>query len=273
MSPKIRINKLKSKLSPLRASLLNHSIYQKIDCIGNLHLFMQHHVFAVWDFMSLLKSLQQRLCGSSLPWLPPADRIATRLVNEIVLGEESDDDGRGGFSSHFDLYHRAMRQCGASTQTIDQFLDALRQDCSLESALAACDAPLCIRRFIHQTFDIIESGDLCAMASAFTFGREDLLPDVFQRVVDELSIEAEGNLVDFNYYLGRHIELDGDHHGPMANRMIAALCGDNDLKWHVAEEAAVRSLEARNALWDDMSQIMDVGRRTSVIVSGNESTY
>lgn len=261
-----RIDQIQHRLSPLRAALLHHPIYGEIDSIDNLHLFMQHHVFAVWDFMSLLKSLQQRLCGSTVPWLPPADRTAARLVNEIVLGEESDEDGEGGFASHFNLYHRAMKRCGASTHTIDCFLDELRQDCSIETSLSKCNAPRCVRQFVRQTFDVIEGGDLCAVASAFTFGREDLLPEVFQRVVDELNVETSGGLADFNFYLSRHIELDGDHHGPMAARMIAGLCGDDDIKWRVAEEAAVRSLQARKALWDGMFEAMRDARPSSVSV-------
>jgi hypothetical protein len=228
---------------------------------------MQHHVFAVWDFMSLLKSLQHRLCGSTVPWLPPSDATVARLVNEIVLGEESDEDGEGGFASHFDLYHRAMRLCGASSRSIDRFLDGLRSGCTVEDALTKCDAPRCIRQFVCSTFEVIVGGDLCAIASAFTFGREDLLPDVFQRVVDELNVEASGGLDDFKFYLGRHIELDGDQHGPMAARMIAGLCGDDDIKWRVAEEAAVRSLQSRKALWDGMCESMRAGRQASVGVS------
>ena len=260
-----RLDQIQSKLSPLRDALLEHPIYDEIDGIRNLHLFMQHHVFAVWDFMSLLKTLQRHLCASSVPWLPPSDPTAARLVNEIVLGEESDEDGEGGFASHFDLYHQAMKRCGASTYTIDRFLDGVRSDCSVDSALAKCDAPRCVRQFVYQTFDVIEGGDLCAIASAFTFGREDLLPDVFQRVVDELNVEASGGLDDFKFYLGRHIELDGDHHGPMAARMITGLCGDDDIKWRVAEGAAVRSLQARKALWDGMYEAIQAGNRASVV--------
>ena len=97
------LHNIHARLAPLRKTLFEHPIYARIDCVDALHIFMQHHVFAVWDFMSLLKTLQQRLSYTHVPWLPPMDRQGCRLVNEIVLAEESDQDGRGGFASHFEL--------------------------------------------------------------------------------------------------------------------------------------------------------------------------
>jgi hypothetical protein len=210
---------------------------------------MQHHVFAVWDFMSLLKTLQQRLCHTQVPWLPPANRQGCRLVNEIVLAEESDEDGEGGYASHFDLYHQAMQRCGADTAVIDQFLDELQTGLGVQQALINAGAPNAVRDFVLQTFDVIDAGDLCAIASTFTFGREDLLPDIFRQIVDKLGADA-GDLNLFKYYLQRHIDLDGEQHGPMAERLIGFLCGDNDTKWQIAENAAVRALESRLRLWD-----------------------
>jgi Protein of unknown function (DUF3050) len=74
-------------------------------------------------------------------------------------------------------------------------------------------------------------------------GREDLLPSVFQRIVDELNVEAGGGREDFKYYLNRHIGLDSDEHGPMANRLLLSLCGADESRWQVAEQAAVDSLD------------------------------
>ena len=103
----------------------------------------------------------------------------------------------------------------------------------------------------------------CAIAAAFTFGREELLPDVFQRIVDELNVEISGGLNDFKFYLNRHIELDGDHHGPMAARMITRLCNADDDKWRIAEHAASKSLEAREALWDGIYKAIQATHRVS----------
>jgi hypothetical protein len=215
-----------------------------------IRLFMGHHAFAVWDFMSLLKALQRQLCCVEVPWLPPALPLACRLVNEVVLGEESDEDGRGGFASHFELYRRAMTRCGADTTAIDHFLREVGQGMSVRDALAEARAPEAARRFVLQTFALLEEGELCEVAAAFAFGREDLLPDLFRRVVDALDAETGGDLADFRYYLDRHIGLDEAEHGPMAGNLVELLCGTQEGRWQAAERAAVRCLEARKELWD-----------------------
>lgn len=247
-----RFRRIQDRIEPLRAALLAHPIYAQINSLPALRIFMQHHVFAVWDFMSLLKSLQRQICCVDVPWLPAADGETARFINEIVLGEESDEDGHGGHASHFDLYHRAMQGCDAETHSIDIFLQQLRRGLSLESALTAAEVPPSVQQFVRQTFAIINSGNVSAIAASFTFGREDLLPSVFQRIVDELNIATSGGLRQFQYYLARHIELDGDHHGPMSIRLTTSLCGDSEQNWATAEAVAVSSLESRLAMWDGM---------------------
>lgn len=251
-----RIERIHQRLNPLQSELLNHPIYREINSLEKLHMFMQHHVFAVWDFMSLLKSLQRRFCSPTIPWQPPADRLAARFINEIVLGEETDEDGEGGYASHFELYHRAMKRCGAATDSIDQFLVGLQTGKSIEEALLQCKAPTSVQSFVRQTFEVIERSDVCEIGSAFLFGREDLLPNIFQRIIASLNQESAGKLDSFLFYLNRHIELDEGHHGPMAARLISSLCGENDDRWHVAEEAAVAALQSRKILWDGMHEAM-----------------
>ena len=238
------------RLEPLRAKLLEHPLYSHMEDVRALKVFMQHHVFAVWDFMSLLKALQRRLCSVAVPWLPPVNREGCRLVNEIVLAEESDDDGAGGFASHFDLYHAAMQNCAFKTATIDRFLQALGAGASIDAALVQADAPTAVSEFVRGTFAVIDEGNLCAIASAFAYGREDLLPDLFRQIVERLHAESGSDLAAFKYYLERHIDLDGDTHGPMAGRLVEFLCGNDAANWKLAEEAAVRALEARLRLWD-----------------------
>jgi hypothetical protein len=263
-----RLDRVRGRLTPLKVALLEHPIYREIDSLDALRLFMEHHIFAVWDFMSLLKTLQRRLSGVEVPWLPADNPLATRLVNEIVLAEESDEDGKAGFVSHFGLYRRAMTRCGADTTSIDRFLAELCRGRHVTAALEAVLVADCVRRFVCQTFEVIEGGSLPAVASAFTFGREDLLPDVFQRIVDSLTLEAGDGLEDFRYYLHRHIGLDGDEHGPMAGRLIVSLCGSDEARWQTVEEAAVRALEARRGLWDGVCATLRQHKGTGDLAPG-----
>lgn len=244
---------IRRRIAVVRGQLIEHAVYRQIDNVPALRVFMQHHVFAVWDFMSLLKSLQRRLTCVDVPWLPATHRLGSRLVNEIVLGEESDQDGQGGFASHFELYLRSMRQCGASTQRIDHFVELLRSGELPAAALAGCEAPPAVQAFVTHTFDVLAQDDLPALAAVFTFGREDLLPELFERIVQELNELAGGELQDFIYYMQRHIELDGGEHGPLAHKLIANLCGEDAAKWEAAAGAALATLESRKTLWDGIS--------------------
>ena len=250
----MNLDQIRDAVTPLRQSLLQHSLYVRMDDAAALRTFMEQHVFAVWDFMSLLKALQQRLCCTTVPWVPSAHPAASRLINEIVLGEESDEDGRGGHASHFELYRRSMIGFGADTARIDRLTAGLRDGLSLEAALRASEVNEAVARFVQHTFQIIATGDLCRIASAFTFGREDLLPSVFQKIVDQLDRQTGGGLTEFQFYLKRHIDLDGGEHGPMATRLVADLCGDDPAKWNAAREAAVSSLQARLDLWNAISE-------------------
>jgi hypothetical protein len=245
-----QLEQLQLRIAPLKTALLDHPVYREIDRLASLHIFMEHHVFAVWDFMSLLKTLQRLLTCVQVPWLPTVNPIGCRFINEIVVAEESDVDGRGAFVSHFELYRQAMVQCGAKTAAIDDFVDDLRQGRSLQVALNSNRVSAPARHFVRRTFEIIEEGQLCAIASAFTFGREDLLPGLFQRIVDRLNVETSGGLEIFRYYLHRHIGLDGEEHGPMAGQLMRSLCGVDANLWNIAEQAAMTSLEARLELWD-----------------------
>ena len=243
------VSALEARIEPLYARLAAHPLYRSLRSIEHLRTFMQAHVFAVWDFMSLLKSLQRELTCVNVPWLPTALAESRRLVNEIVLGEES-DIYQGRHTSHFELYRLAMQDCGASTAAIDGALAEIRSGAAVQAAMARCGAPAAAQAFVADTFSILAQGKLHVTAAAFTFGREDLIPEMFQGFVRDLNAGLAGGLSTFVWYLERHIEVDGEEHGPMALRMIAELCGSDTVKWQEAEEAAVFALESRLRFWD-----------------------
>ena len=251
------IASIETRIAPLRDRLRAHPLYASIRTEANLRTFMASHVFAVWDFMSLLKSLQTRLTCVTSPWLPSALPHSRRFINEIVLGEES-DLYQGQPVSHFELYLHAMQNAGASTTAIHNLLSDLDQTPVLE-AIASAQIPEGPRAFLEATFSLIETGRLHALAAAFTFGREDLIPDMFRALVNDLNQKNSGSLDTFIWYLERHIEVDGEDHGPLSLLMVSDICGSDPRRWDEAATAAEAALAARIALWDAIHEQIQAG--------------
>jgi hypothetical protein len=245
-----RITQLKNEIEPIRAQLIAHPLYHNINTIDDLHTFMQHHIFAVWDFMSLLKSLQQNLTCTTLPWMPVGNANTRYLINEIVTGEESDVDHTGQRTSHFELYLQAMEQVGCDASAILSLFEQLSMHPDLSTALTNADIPDAARAFVKHTFDVITTGKSHLTAAVFTFGREDLIPGMFIEMVKKLNDQLPGKVEILLYYLERHIEVDGDHHSQLAYQMTAELCGEDDSKWNEATTAVKAALQARLMLWD-----------------------
>lgn len=250
------IEVLKKRLEEVRPDLVEHSLYVSLQNLEQLQRFTEYHVFAVWDFMSLLKSLQQKLTCTQTPWVPVGSANTRYLINEIVLGEESDVDEAGNRTSHFELYLKAMEQMGADTTAITQLLTYLHNGVSVHQALQQLQLPRAVRDFVGYTFEVIEKAPVHVQAAVFTFGREDLIPDMFMGLVKDLSTQYPNQLATFKYYLERHIEVDGDHHSHLAIEMLCNLCGDDELKWEQATDAAYKSLQYRKRLWDAVYEVV-----------------
>lgn len=241
---------LEQEVAATRHLLLENDLYYRLHTLADLRRFMEHHVYAVWDFMSLLKALQRELTCVQVPWVPTTNAATRRLINEIVLEEESDVDPQGQPASHFELYLRSMEECGADTAPIRRLVAAVAAGRSVTQALDEAQAPESVRRFVEGTFDIIGSGRPHAVAAAFTFGREDLIPAMFRQLVGDLRARFPGQLDTFTYYLDRHIQLDEEVHAPLAQQMVRELCGDDSARWEECRQVTVRCLEARMALWN-----------------------
>ncbi|WP_433617717.1 DUF3050 domain-containing protein [Dactylosporangium sp. CA-139114] len=242
------IEKLKAEITPARDRVVGHPLYAALRDHAAIVTFMEHHVFAVWDFMSLLKSLQRSLTCVDVPWVPSGPTGSRRLINDIVLVEES-DELRGGFISHFELYLEGMTEAGADRTAIDAFIAALRAGTGVPEALVAAAVPAPSAAFTTTTWDFIRTAPVHCQAAAFAFGREDLIPDMFEQVV-KVNERGAGRLDTFVDYLARHIEVDGEEHTPMAMQMLADLCGDDAARWTEAADTVIAALDARVALWD-----------------------
>lgn len=242
------LEKLLQEIAPLQEKLQNHPIYEEVKDLRDLEVFMKYHVYFVWDFMSLVKFLQHNFAPSTYPWKPVSNSQIAHFINDIVLEEETDHLPNGQIMSHFQMYGMAMNEMGIDTDYINHFIE----DFTLESKEAIFKEyliPIEIKRGIQQTFDFIDPKKPHIAASAFCFGRENIIPKMFQSLLDRFGIQ-EKDAPLFHYYLSRHIQLDGEVHGPMAIKMVSFTCADNDQKWKEATDAAKKALKARISLWD-----------------------
>lgn len=235
-----------------REALEQHPVYAAIDGLDDLACFMEHHVFSVWDFMSLVKYLQGVVAPARCPWLPAKDTAVRRFINELVLEEESDEAPSAGgeprYSSHFELYCEAMREVGARSHGVEAFVSRLQHE-DIDSALAQAPMPEPARRFTRTTFDFIASDKPHVVAAALALGREHIIPDMFRAILARTGVN-EAQAPSFHYYLHRHIHLDEGQHAPLSLRLLNELCDGDAVKIAEATAAAEQAIAARIAFWD-----------------------
>ncbi len=257
----MKIEEIEIILQPLREKLRNHALYSELRSVSDIQIFMENHVYAVWDFMSLLKALQINLTCTLLPWKPVVNTNTARFINEIVLEEETDVNELGVLKSHYEMYLDAMVEVGADTTRISTFLNSINKLDSVLSTIQNSDLNAAVKSFLSFTFETINTQQPHKIAAAFTFGREDLIPDMFLRIVEQAGEDAYPKL---EYYLRRHIELDGDEHGPLSLKMIQELCGDDAVRWHDVLECSEKALQQRIALWDHIAKAIQQNKEITV---------
>jgi hypothetical protein len=249
------IQTINRSIETQKSALLQHSLYEKVETVEDLRCFLESHVYAVWDFMSLLKALQSKLTCTTTPWVASKNPETRYLINEIVLAEESDLTLDGKRSSHFEMYLDAMTSCGANTEMINSFIENVVATQNIFVSIKQSDLHPNIKSFLDFTFRVIEEGKPHEIAAAFTFGREDLIPAMFTEILRNFEANfPETDLSKLIYYFERHIELDADEHGPMAMKMIIELCENNETKWKEVEEISKLALEKRIGLWDAIEE-------------------
>lgn len=244
------IESLENAVKPYRQDIVQHPVFYKLENLEHLKVFMNHHVYAVCDFMILLKSLQRELTSIAPVWVPKGDPTVRRFINMLVLEEETDVDENGNYASHFELYHSAMKQALCDTTVVEQFIRAADSGQKFEYILKILNIPEAAKEFMRTTWDIVEKEETSTIAVVFAFSREEIIPDMFRRFVAQLHNQMPDQLSELLFYLERHIHLDEDEHHPMSRRMCEVLCGDDEKKWQKGYEALTRALIARRKLWD-----------------------
>ena len=245
------INYIENKIKPLRDKLLNHRLYSRISKIEDLQTFTENHIYAVWDFMSLLKALQINLTCTKTPWGPNKNSQTAYLINEIVLAEETDVNQQGDRKSHYELYLDAMEDIGASTKKSTDLISKMINSDDIFKTIDNLEIHPNIKEFLKFTFSVIEEGKPHKIAAIFTFGRENLIPNMFNEILHEFQKNiTEIDISKLIYYFERHIELDEDEHGPMALEMITELAKNDKIKWQEIEDISITALNKRILLWD-----------------------
>lgn len=250
-------------ITALQEKLNNHPVYAAVQTMDDLRVFMDHHVFPVWDFMSLLKYLQSRIAPATVPWQPIASPSTRFFVNQIVLGEESDEglpdaDGNPTYASHFELYCDAMREVGADPAPAIRFAETAARH-GFDRALALDIAPAPARQFMQATFGFIATDKPHVVGAAFALGREHIIPAMFRAFLARADIGQQQAPV-FHYYLERHIHLDEDFHAPLSLRMVNELVGGDAGKLAEAEAAAFAAVDARIRMWDGVLAAIEARR-------------
>ncbi|MEK7487656.1 MAG: DUF3050 domain-containing protein, partial [Planctomycetota bacterium] len=201
----------------------------------------------------LLKRLQKDLSCVQTPWIPVRNPVLARFINEINLGEETDITPNGEVLSHLELYVNAMKEVGANTLQFNSFLDRIRQNGNVPYSLEVAEIPDFVKQFVRATMHVVQHGSTLDVATFFLLGREDPIPMMFQRILDHWPKEQQAP--QFIYYLKRHIQVDGESHGPLAEKMLMILLKEEkertvDSLLPIAREA----IQKRIDLWDGILQ-------------------
>ena len=254
----MNIEYIEGKIKSHRDKLLNHRLYSNIGRIEDLQIFTENHIYAVWDFMSLLKALQIKLTCTKTPWVPNNNSQTAYLINEIVLAEETDVNQLGERKSHYELYIDAMIDIGAKIEFPIKNINEIASSKNVFASIDSLELHKNIKEFLRFTFSVIEEGKPHKIAAIFTFGRENLIPNMFNEILREF----EKNIKDKDiskliYYFERHIELDEDEHGPMALEMVSMLAENDQKKWDEIEKISIEALEKRILLWDAINDQLE----------------
>ena len=269
----MNIDSIQNKIKDHRNKLLEHKLYSNIETIKDLQVFTENHIYAVWDFMSLLKALQIRLTCTKTPWLPNNNSQTAYLINEIVLAEETDINQVGVRKSHYELYLDAMIDIGAKTEKPVEIINEIANSENIFNAIENINIHPNIKNFLNFTFSVIDEGKPHKIAAIFTFGRENLIPNMFNEILREFEKNvSEGDISKLIYYFERHIELDEDEHGPMALEMVSMLAENDPVKWKEIEDISIEALEKRILLWDAINEQIE-NKAWTDLRSSDEETY
>ena len=247
----------KKVIEELKQLLVSHKLFSGPLNADQVRQFMESHIFSVWGFMSLLKGLQSGITVNDIPWMPNQNTKngLTNFINEIVLCEESDDIDDIGYISHFEIYLLAMDKMNANASQINLLTERLKSeeyDKKFIDELSIYDE---VKDFIKFDLDIALSGNLPKIVGSFTLGREKVIPNMFSYIVK--CIEYKNSTKNLLTYLKRHINIDGDRHGPLSIKLLDTIC-NTDEAYKLAYNSGITSLQLRLKVWDRIASELGI---------------
>ena len=184
--------------------------------------------------------------------MPPKHNKAARLVNEIISGEETDVLPTGQPMSHYEMYRIAMDEVGTDPTTFDDFFNKVLEGKPVEEALDHPSIHPAIREFVTATIKTATTGTVAQVLGSFFYGREDSIPQMFSNFLKSWGIN-EAHAPTLVYYLKRHIELDGESHGPAVQEIMTDSLNGNVGEWETLFDEALKAVELRIQLWDALA--------------------
>jgi len=246
-------NRIRILIDDLRA----HPIYSSIRSIKDARIYMQNQVWCVWDFMTLIKSIQLKVTNTSIYWLPNQDASLGAYIYSVLLTEETDVDESGkNYASHFETYLRAMEEVGADTGPIKSFIALLRQGVSYEEASINSQMPKIARDFVNTTLRFAHS-PLHITVAVFCLSRECIIPSMFKPFLENLP--ETNKLSIFRWYLNRHIILDSGSHGPLSIKLFKEAVSTDPILVKQALNSALEALMARKVFLDAIHELVKSG--------------
>ena len=236
--------------------LKTHPVFEFVQTKEDLRYFMSWHAFAVWNFMSLAQRLQHELKSAHLPWTPPKSSPVARMLNDIVLGEESDVKMWGWHSSHIDLYLSAMKEVGANASQLEKFLGLISLKIEVNNALRMVKAPEAVQKFVLATNATVKNGSVSEVLGAFLYAREEAIPHIFNSRLAEWFDPIE-QAPNFMYYLKRHIALQGECEGSVAMELVNDLTRGLEDSLQKIQHASVMAIDQRLALWNALQSELE----------------
>ena len=251
------LNTHKKELSQLKKSIRGHTLFSNKLSNRQIAIFMESHIYSVWGFMSLLKSLQYALSSNNLPWIPTSNTTngLVNFINEIVLSEESEHIKGIGFISHFEIYLLAMEEIGAKVNNIKKLIKNIENNKKYKNAILDIKIHKEVRDFLDFDIKTSQSNSLPKIIGGFTLAREQVIPNMFEYIIP--AIKDKKSAKHFITYLRRHISIDGDRHGPLASKLLETICSSNK-DMCTAYQSGIKSLKLRLKVWDKVASELKI---------------